>query len=59
MITLHLQVSSPAPHRVGVDLTHVISSVNLLGVRDVELPLLVLPVGEGHALVAGDDATIR
>ena len=58
MITLHLQVSSPAPHGVSVDLTHVVTSVSLLGVGDVQLPLLVFPVGEGDPLVAGDDAVV-
>ena len=55
---MHLQVSSPAPHRVGVDLAHVVTAVNLLGVGDVELPLLVFPVGERHPLVPGDDAVV-
>ena len=58
MITLHLQVSSPAPHRVSVDLTHVPASVLLLHVSNVQLPLLVFPVGERHPLVPGDDAVV-
>ena len=55
---MHLQVSPPTPHRVSVDLTHVVTSVNLLGVGDVKLPLLVFPVGERHPLVPGDDAVV-
>ena len=55
---MHLQVSPPTSHRVSVDLTHVVTSVNLLGVRDVKLPLLVFPVGERHPLVPGDDAVV-
>ena len=55
---MHLQVSPPTPHRAGVDLTHVVTSVNLLGVGDVKLPLLVFPVGERHPLVPGDDAVV-
>ena len=58
MITLHLQVSSPAPHGVSVDLTHVPASVLLLHVSNVQLPLLVFPVGERHPLVPGDDAVV-
>ena len=53
---LDLEVSPLAPHGVGVDLAHVPAPVHLLHVGDVELPLLVLAVGERHALVAGDDA---
>ena len=58
MITLDLQVSSPAPHGVGIDLTHVPASVLLLHVSNVQLPLFVLPVGERHPLVPGDDAVV-
>ena len=39
-------------------LTHVPAAVHLLHVSDVELPLLVFPVGEGDPLVAGDDAVV-
>ena len=56
---LDLQVSSLTSHGVSVDLTHVPASVNLLDVGDVKLPLLVLPVGEGHPLVPGDDAVVN
>ena len=55
---LDLEVSPLAPHGVGVDLAHVPAPVHLLHVGDVQLPLLVFPVGEGHALVAGDDAVV-
>ena len=55
---MHLQVSSPAPHGVRVDLAHVPAPVNLLGVGDVQLPLLVLSVRERHSLVPGDDAVV-
>ena len=55
---MHLQVSPPTPHRVSVDLTHVVTSVNLLGVGDVQLPLLVLAVAQRHALVPRDDAVV-
>ena len=58
MITLHLQVSSPAPHGVRVDLAHVPAAVLLLHISNVQLPLLVFPVGEGHPLVPGDDAVV-
>ena len=56
---LDLQVSSLTSHGVSVDLTHVPASVNLLDIGDVELPLLVLTVGEGHPLVPGDDAVVN
>ena len=55
---MNLQVAPPASHGVGVDLTHVPASVLLLHVSNVELPLLVLPVGERHPLVPGDDAVV-
>ena len=55
-LTLDLEVAPLAPHGVGVDLAHVPAPVHLLHVGDVQLPLLVLPVRERHALVAGDDA---
>ena len=58
VITLHLQVPPPAPHGVRVDLAHVPAPVNLLGVGDVQLPLLVLSVRERHSLVPGDDAVV-
>ena len=58
MFTLNLKVTSFTSHGVSVDLTHVPASVNLLDVGDVELPLLVLPVGEGDPLVPGDDAVV-
>ena len=57
-LTLDLEVPSLAPHGVGVDLAHVPAPVHLLHVGDVKLPLLVLPVGQGHALVPGDDAVV-
>ena len=57
-LTLDLEVPSLAPHGVGVDLAHVPAPVHLLHVGDVKLPLLVLPVGQGHALVTGDDAVV-
>ena len=57
--TLDLEVSPLAPHGVGVNLAHVPAPVHLLHVGDVQLPLLVFPMGEGHALVAGDDAVVN
>ena len=55
---LDLEIPSPAPHGVCVDLAHVPASVLFLHVRNVELPLLVLPVRERHSLVPGDDAVV-
>ena len=55
---MNLQVSSPAPHGVGVDLAHVPASVLLLHISNVQLPLLVFPVGERHPLVPRDDAVV-
>ena len=56
--TLNLKVTSFTSHGVRVNLTHVPASVNLLDICDVELPLLVLTVGQGHPLVPGDDAVV-
>ena len=56
--TLYLYVPPLAPHGVRIDLAHVPPTVNLLHIGDVELPLLVLPVGEGDPLVPGDDAVV-
>ena len=55
---MHLQVSSPAPHGVRVDLAHVPASVLLLHISNMKLPLLVLSVRERHSLVPGDDAVV-
>ena len=55
---MDLEISSPAPHGVCIDLTHVPAPVHFPDVGDVQLPLLVLPVGEGDSLVPGDDAVV-
>ena len=55
---MDFNISSLAPHRVGIDLAHVPPTVNLLYVGDVQLPFLVLPVGEGNPLVSCDDAVV-
>ena len=55
---MDLDVTARAPHGVRVHLAHVPSSVYLLDVGDVKLPLLVLPVRKRNSLVPCDDAVV-